>query len=258
MRAGLWIRLARTERESPSRTRHGPRISSRQSSTTYPPCLSTFTPDATLQIPSNSTPQAAVTLPNNFVTVFHAVTTDLGLPLPWPVPVSKPANADPSILIWGGSSSVGQYALQILSHYGYTNLFATASKAHHELLKSFGAKAVFDYRDATVIDDLLAAAGGEIPFVLDCIGSKNGSLAPLAKVAKKGARVAVLLPVIVKDASETEAPEYAMDVSASAPWVDGVDARGVRTHFYLDVHLPFLFLPSTSTLSISSRYGKGM
>jgi NADPH:quinone reductase-like Zn-dependent oxidoreductase len=194
------------------------------------------------KIPSNSTPQAAVTLPNNFVTVFHAVTTDLGLPLPWPRPSSAPEHAASPILIWGGASSVGQFALQILKYYGYTNLLATASPKHHSLLSSYGAKHCFDYRSPSVASDILAAAGGNVSFVLDCIGSKDGSLAPLAKVASKGTKVAVLLPVIVKDASETEAPEYSMDVEGSAPWTEGVEARGVRTHFYLDVSLLFHYI----------------
>jgi len=189
------------------------------------------------KIPPNSTPQEAVTLPNNFVTVFHAVTTDLELSLTWPRPLSKPAHAEDPILIWGGSSSVGQYALQILRYYGYTNLLATASKAHHETLKSFGAREVFDYRDADVSNKLLEAAGGNIRFVLDCIGSKYGSITPVSKMVKRGAKVAILLPVIVKDASETEAPEYEMDVEKSANWAEGVIARGVRTHFYLDNEL---------------------
>jgi NADPH:quinone reductase-like Zn-dependent oxidoreductase len=187
------------------------------------------------KVPANVTLQEAVTLPNNVVTVFHAVTTDLGLPLPWPKPESKLDRARDAILIWGGSSSVGQYALQILRHWGYENLLATASKQHHELLKSFGARQVFDYRDIDVTNKILQATGENIPFILDCIGSKHGSLAPLAQIAKKNAKVAVLLPVILKDASETDAPEYAMDVSTSANWAQGVDARGVRTHFYLQV-----------------------
>jgi len=63
-------------------------------------------------------------------------------------------------------------------------------------------------------------------------------VAPIAEIATKGTRVAVLLPVIVKDASETEKPEYEMDVSVIATWKEGVDVRGVRTHFYLQVR-PF-------------------
>ena len=73
--------------------------------------------------------------------------------------------------------------------------------------------------------------------VLDCIGSQKGSLEPLAKIVGHGAKVAVLLPVIVKDASETEAPLYEMDASKSVSWQEGVEVKGVRTHFYLQVSL---------------------
>jgi NADPH:quinone reductase-like Zn-dependent oxidoreductase len=62
------------------------------------------------QLPEGFTLQEAVTLPNNFVTVFHAVTADLGLELPdYPKPDDYvPKQAEAVILVWGGSSSVGQ------------------------------------------------------------------------------------------------------------------------------------------------------
>lgn len=169
------------------------------------------------------------------MTVFHAVTTDLGLPLPWPVPQTAPQHANDTILIWGGSSSVGQYALQILRHWGYKNLLATASTPHHELLKSYGARAVFDYKDPAVVQQILDSTSGNVPLILDCIGSKFGSLAPISKLAKKGAIVAVLLPVIVKDSTDEEAPVYSMNAGTEAEWAESVVVRGVRTHFYLDV-----------------------
>lgn len=173
-------------------------------------------------------------LGNNFVTVFHAVSADLELPLPWPVPSESPPHAHDTILIWGGSSSVGQYALQILRHWGYGKLIATGSPKHHELLRSLGALKVFDYRDHKVTDNILEEFE-TIPFILDCIGSKHGSVEPVAKIAKKGTKAAILLPVIVKDSSDTEEPEYEMDVSKGVDWAEGVDARGVRTHRYLQV-----------------------
>lgn len=190
-----------------------------------------------MQLPEGFTLAEAVTLPNNFVTVFHATTTDLGIELPWPKPNNYvPANADSPILIWGGSSSVGQYAIQILRYYGYTSVLATASRKQHEKLRSLGAKVLFDYNSPNIVDSLLQAGGDiGIPLILDCIGSKYGSIAPISQVAKSGARVAILLPVVVRDSSETEAPVYEMDVEKAADWKAGVDARGVRTHFYLDV-----------------------
>lgn len=180
------------------------------------------------------------------------MTTDLGLPLPWPVPTTAPPHAQDAILIWGGSSSVGQYALQILRHWGYRKLIATGSPKNHELIKSLGASQVFDYRDPNV-DKLILDAFGTIPFILDCIGSKDGSVAPIAKIAKKGSKVAILLPVIVKAASETEEPEFEMDVSKSATWADGVDARGVRTHFYLQVRSIHLVFARRSILTLGLR-----
>ncbi|KAL1605773.1 hypothetical protein SLS59_003577 [Nothophoma quercina] len=188
------------------------------------------------KLPEGFTLAEAVTLPNNFVTVFHTLTTDLSIELPWPKPDNHtPEHADSPILIWGGSSSVGQFAIQILRYYGYTNILATASPKQHEKLRSLGAKTSFDYNDKDVVASLFLHGGTTgISLILDCIGSKFGSITPISQVAESGAKVAILLPVIVRDSSETEVPEYEMDVRKVADWKEGVDARGVRTHFYLD------------------------
>jgi NADPH:quinone reductase-like Zn-dependent oxidoreductase len=166
-----------------------------------------------------------VTLPDPVVTVFHTLTKDLSLPLPWPRPEGQsPPHTNSPILIWGSSSSCGQYALQILSHWGYKNLLTTASASHHSHLRSLGAAHVFDYQDQNVVKEILKAAWKEtpaVPFIFDCIGSKSGSLAHIAKIARRGTRVAVLLPVILKEATEAEAPEYSMEAKEHARWETG-------------------------------------
>jgi threonine dehydrogenase-like Zn-dependent dehydrogenase len=210
------------------------------------------------QLPKGFTLAEAVTLPNNFVTVFHSLTVDLALETPWPKSEDYvPQNADKPILIWGGSSSVGQFAIQILHYYGYTHILVTASRKHHEKLLSIGAKQVFDYNDADVVAQI-AEAGGDngIPLFLDCIGSKRGSITPISHIAKAGAKVAILLPVIVRDSTETEDPEYEMDVRAAAEWRKGVDARGVRTHFYLDVSIPQSGLRNNETKTPQNGFFK--
>ena len=195
-----------------------------------------------MQLPTGFTLQEAVTLPNNFVTACHTITADLGLPFPWPKPVDYvPPRANDRILIWGGASSVGQYAIQLLSYYGYRNIWTTASTKHHETMRALGAMQVFDYRSPSVTGDILESCSpartGEpsIPLILDCIGSLKGTVEPITKIAQSGTKVAVLLPIIVKDSSDESMPEYAMDVPVAAPWAKGVDAVGVRTHFYLNV-----------------------
>ncbi|KAK5280557.1 hypothetical protein LTR40_006185 [Exophiala xenobiotica] len=164
------------------------------------------------KLPNGVTMQQAVTLPNNFVTVWHTLTKDFGFELPWPKPEGyTPEGADQGILVWGGSSSVGQYALQVLKWYGYRNVIATASKHHHEKLQRYGAVNCFDYRDTEVIKSVSDFASSQA-----------------------GAKVAILLPVIVKDAAKGVKPEYEMDVKRCASWQSGVEAVGVRTHFYLE------------------------
>ena len=194
------------------------------------------------KIPEGISPEAAVTLPNNFVTAYHTIVTDLQLPLPWPRPDDhQPEHADSPIVIWGCSSSVGQYAVQVLKYFGYRNLLTTASEKHHDLLKFFGATRCFDYRNPNVtkliLDSIPNTKDGKakVPFILDCIGSKDGSVAPVAQIAEKGTKVAILLPVIIRDATENgPAPEYTFDVQSSADWADEVEVVGVRTHFYAD------------------------
>ncbi|KIW13740.1 hypothetical protein PV08_08931 [Exophiala spinifera] len=192
------------------------------------------------KIPASFTMQQAVTLPNNFVTVWHTLTKDFGFELPWPKPDEfVPTEAAQAILVWGGASSVGQYALQILKYYGYKNVIATASARHHAKLLRYGAAKCFDYKDAGVVHDILDFLRSQgnntfFAYIYDCIGSLQGSVRPVAKLASAGCKVAILLPVIVKDAAQGIKPEYEMDVNTCADWQSGVKVAGVRTHFYLD------------------------
>ena len=203
------------------------------------------------KLPRNLSLQEAVTAPTNLITTFHAATKDLELELPWPIPDGwKPKEAESPILIWGAASSVGLYTVQVFSHWGYKNLLAVASRKHHESLKSMGARECFDYNDAGVVEKILAyvestmstttsgtsADGPRVPFILDCIGSTEGTLRPLTRIAEKGSKVAVMLPVINVHAGDDQVPEYEMDVAkVKVDWEDGTVVRGVRTFFYAEV-----------------------
>ncbi|KAG5657128.1 hypothetical protein KAF25_001717 [Fusarium avenaceum] len=192
------------------------------------------------KIPNNISYQEAATVSVNLVTVFHTAAADLELELPWPVPKDyTPKQADEPILIWGASSSVGMYAIQVFRHWGFKNIIAVASEKQHEYLRSIGATQTFDYRKDDVVDQILEFVNNKpepkLPYIIDCIGSLEGTLKPLSKLAQRGSTVAVMLPLIIKDATAEEEPEYEMDTSKVlvGQWADGVDVRGVRTHFYL-------------------------
>lgn len=91
------------------------------------------------------------------------------------------------LLIWGASSSVGTSALQLARNMGF-KVFATASPAHHQSLKSLEALEVFDYHDSSVIDKIVVAAksaGAPITLGFDAVGEGSS--------AKQAAEVLSLL-----------------------------------------------------------------
>lgn len=188
------------------------------------------------KIPDSLRLNEAVTVPTNLVTAVHTLTADLKLDLPWPKPDTYvPKHADDAVLVWGASSSVGMFVIQVLRYWGYNNILAVASGRHAESLKKLGAKKVFDYTKEGVVEQIKNE--GHIPRIVDCIGSVEGTLTPLSKIATEGSVVAIMLPVIISHASDDDEPEYEMDVSKVlvGEWAKGVDLRGVRTHFYTDV-----------------------
>lgn len=203
------------------------------------------------KVPAGMSLQEAVTVPTNFVTAMHTITKDLGLELTWPAPENaveeeeEEEERDAPILVWGAAGSVGQYAVQVLTSWGYRNVLAVASGRHHDALRRLGASACFDYTRGDVVEQILArtqqqqqggAGAGVVPYIIDCIGSLEGTLTPLSKIAGEGTKVAIMLPVITTHASATQAPEYEMDVSKVlvGQWKEGVELKGVRTHFYTD------------------------
>jgi len=70
------------------------------------------------------------------------------------------------VLIYGGSTSVGQFAIQLAHLSGYK--VATVAGSHnHALVRSLGADAVFDYRSSDVVSQIKEATGDELHFAFD-------------------------------------------------------------------------------------------
>ncbi|KAJ4287721.1 hypothetical protein N0V90_012425 [Kalmusia sp. IMI 367209] len=61
-----------------------------------------------------------------------------------------------TLLVWGGSTSLGSNAIQLAVAAGY-EVIATASPKNFEYVKDLGASMVFDYRSPTAIADITTA-----------------------------------------------------------------------------------------------------
>ncbi|KAL2849963.1 chaperonin 10-like protein [Aspergillus pseudodeflectus] len=170
------------------------------------------------QVPEGVSLAAVAALPTNFTTAFYTLSDKLGLSLTWPrFEEFSSGDKDTPTLLWGAVSSVGQFAVQILKHWGYTNVIATASPKHHEKIKGYGAKHVIDYNAPDAVDSIIRILETESPSVLvrafDCVASKFGSLQHIAQIASlPGSVVAAVLPV--------------------APWASGVEFHCVVSYAY--------------------------
>ncbi|KAK9323711.1 polyketide synthase [Lipomyces orientalis] len=116
-------------------------------------------PQLTSHLPDNVSYEAASVIPLGLATAAAGLFEKTLLALDLPSVPAKPWNGK-TILIWGGSTSVGVNAIQLAAAAGY-EVFTTASPKNHKYLKSLGASQVFDYRSPTVVADMVKAMKGK-------------------------------------------------------------------------------------------------
>ncbi len=74
-------------------------------------------------------------------------------------PLAKAEPTGETVLVWGGSTSVGCNAIQLAVAAGY-EVITTASPRNFEYVRSLGASQVFDYNSPSVVQDIVAAFQG--------------------------------------------------------------------------------------------------
>jgi len=102
--------------------------------------------------------------------------------------------AGQAIVILGGSSSVGQYGIQIARESGFSPIITTSSIKHADYLKSLGATHVVDRKGNTLNEIKSILPGGVTDIVLDAISSEETQLLSV-EVSKPNATVVVTLPL---------------------------------------------------------------
>ncbi|KDR85542.1 hypothetical protein GALMADRAFT_234467 [Galerina marginata CBS 339.88] len=188
------------------------------------------------KIPDTLPLEEAATIPDNFVTAFYTLFSQLALPIPpsFPAAESPPLSTTP-ILIYGAGSTAGIYAIQLLCLAGYKKIIATASNKHHDYLRALGATHTFDYNSSTLVEDISKAVGGDgkISLAVDCITAES-TLGIVAKTASPTGKVAILLP-IKEGGTVTNGLDQALLFELSEeknPFPKGTEVIGVRTFLY--------------------------
>lgn len=122
----------------------------------------------TSPIPSTMSYEDACVLPLGLSTAACGLFQEDQLGLQYPSVSSKPTGK--TLLVWGGSTSVGSNAIQLAVAAGY-EVFTTASPRNFDYVKRLGASKAFDYNSETVVSDLISAFTGKTTAGAISVGS---------------------------------------------------------------------------------------
>jgi len=113
-----------------------------------------------------------------------------------------------TVLILGGSSSIGATAIQLLRFFSPedTVILTTSSAKHADHLKALGASHVFDRSSSSLIDDIRDVAPHGVNGILDLVGAAGADKRYLTLFAAKGTRI--MAPLVTgTDVVKEDVPE---------------------------------------------------
>ncbi|ROT39818.1 GroES-like protein [Sodiomyces alkalinus F11] len=143
--------------------------------------------DIQMKIPDHFTDEEAATLGVSVATVGQGLYQALKLPLP-----NEPTKEPFPVLIYGGSTATGVYAIQFAKLSGL-KVIATSSPHNFDYLKSIGADAVFDYKSPTVVEDIRNYANGALTVAYDCHAGDGSNVLCARCLSDDGGRIHALL-----------------------------------------------------------------
>ena len=123
----------------------------------------------------------AAGLPSVTMTAADVIFNIFKLPLPSEDRTLAERNKPGSLLIWGGSTSVGICTLQFAKAIGCHPIFVTASPSRHSELLKLGATKCFDYASPTVVSDVKTAIQSTaegLHYALDAAGRETDPALP--------------------------------------------------------------------------------
>ena len=149
------------------------------------------------KVPDNVSFKDACVLPLAMCTAAVGLFEKDRLELPYPQVEPKPSGK--VLLIWGGSSSVGNCGIQAAKAAGLT--VATTAGAHNlEYCKSIGADYAFDHKSESVVDDVVSALKGkEFAGVFDAVIGAETYIKSAEIASQLGGKqmVATVLPAMM-------------------------------------------------------------
>jgi NADPH:quinone reductase-like Zn-dependent oxidoreductase len=122
------------------------------------------------KMPEGMTFAEGASMPLRIVTACMALFGSLEVPSEL---LQSPTTKDKlTVLVYGGATSTGTAAIQLLSRCGVT-VVTTCSTGSMTMVEGYGADKCFDYNEATCGDDIRSYTGNALDYALDCITSES-------------------------------------------------------------------------------------
>ncbi|KAM0247829.1 hypothetical protein ACHAP5_003839 [Fusarium lateritium] len=173
------------------------------------------------KIPDNLSFEQAAVLPLSIATASWALFGDATLKLKYPS--LTPKTTGETVLIWGGSSSVGGTAIQLAKAAGY-EVITTASTKNHEYVTSLGADHVFEYKSPQVTKDIASLLTGKrFAGALEASGSDDA----MTNASQSIAHAEGLRKMICVRGASSPSPEVKAQVILSTSIIDTPVSKAV-------------------------------
>lgn len=179
----------------------------------------------TSPIPDSISYEQAVVLPLAISTAAAGLYQKGYLEVPYPTLNPKPVGK--TILIWGGSSSVGSTTIQLAVASGL-EVVSTASKKNLEYLKSVGAKHAFDHSSVTTVTEIVKVLkGSDFVGAYDAI-SLPETLRATSEIVHQlgGGRIVTVLAPPPKE----ELPNHVIAVGGKTIFITKTWASNIMVH----------------------------
>lgn len=122
-----------------------------------------------LKLPEDMSFEVGAGMPLRIATSAMALFHSLQLPSSL---LKKPAEEPFDVLVYGGATSTGTMAIQMLRRCGL-RVITTCSPRNFDLVRSYGAAICFDYNSPSCGPDIRAFTNNALDYALDCITEES-------------------------------------------------------------------------------------
>ena len=146
--------------------------------------------DLFFKIPDNMSFEEAAGLGLAIQTAILALFWSLKIPSDY---LLNPAQKPFPVLVYGASSSVGTMTTQLVKLCGLEPI-AVCSPHNYDLVRSYGASAVFDYHTPTCAEDIRKYTKNALAYCVDCITGNNSTQFCYAAIGRAGGKYCAVDP----------------------------------------------------------------